>query len=88
MSNSSDHQPAAAAAAPQRPARLRSPDRSQVEMTFASPDDLIPAGQGGLNFGWNIFEGTLPYTGSDATGLTAPVTAVPTLVPLSVKVMV
>jgi Ca2+-binding RTX toxin-like protein len=35
--------------------------------------DLIPAGQGGLNFGWNIREGLLPYLGGSQAGLTDPI---------------
>jgi glucose/arabinose dehydrogenase len=36
--------------------------------------DLYPFGApGGLNFGWVIFEGSHPYGGSNATGLTMPV---------------
>jgi glucose/arabinose dehydrogenase len=37
--------------------------------------DVEPAGsQGGLNFGWNLYEGTHPYGGSaDPAGLTMPV---------------
>jgi len=35
--------------------------------------DVIPAGEGGLNFGWRIREGSLPFAGTDAGGLTGPV---------------
>ena len=38
--------------------------------------DVAPAGQGGLNFGWRIMEGTRcfqPPSGCDTTGLTLPV---------------
>ena len=38
--------------------------------------DLAPAGEGGLNFGWNRMEGSLcfePRDGCDRTGLTLPV---------------
>jgi len=37
--------------------------------------DVEPAGSpGGLNFGWNLFEGTHPYVGGgDASGITMPV---------------
>ncbi len=36
--------------------------------------DIVAAGQGGLNFGWNITEGSACYNGAgcDSTGLTAP----------------
>jgi glucose/arabinose dehydrogenase len=36
--------------------------------------DYLPAGTpGGINFGWNILEGTHPYAGGQQAGLTAPV---------------
>jgi glucose/arabinose dehydrogenase len=36
--------------------------------------DVGPAGSGGLNFGWNRFEGSHPYVGGDdASGITMPV---------------
>lgn len=36
--------------------------------------DFVPAGTpGGINFGWNILEGTHPYGGSQQNGLTPPV---------------
>jgi glucose/arabinose dehydrogenase len=38
--------------------------------------NVSPAGRGGLNFGWNVTEGTLcfsPAAGCDTTGLTLPV---------------
>lgn len=43
--------------------------------------DLAPAGQGGLNFGWNRMEGSLcyePREGCDQEGLTLPVAEYPT----------
>lgn len=37
--------------------------------------DVTPAGQGGMNFGWNYYEGVHPYAGdSSATGFVFPVT--------------
>jgi glucose/arabinose dehydrogenase len=35
--------------------------------------DVAPAGQGGLNFGWNFREGFQPYQGLPPAGLTAPI---------------
>ena len=35
--------------------------------------DLIQPGEAGLNFGWNIFEGTEPFAGGPVAGLTPPV---------------
>jgi glucose/arabinose dehydrogenase len=35
--------------------------------------DFDPAGQGGLNFGWNLFEGNHDYAGGSSSGITAPV---------------
>ena len=35
--------------------------------------DVIPAGVGGLNLGWNIKEGSANYAGGSAAGLTAPI---------------
>lgn len=35
--------------------------------------DRIPAGQGGLNFGWRIMEGNLRYSQGSTEGLTPPV---------------
>jgi glucose/arabinose dehydrogenase len=35
--------------------------------------NVIPAGQGGLNFGWKFMEGTLVNSGTPPTGLTAPI---------------
>jgi glucose/arabinose dehydrogenase len=36
--------------------------------------DFVPAGTpGGINFGWNILEGTHPYDGGQQNGLTPPV---------------
>ncbi len=35
--------------------------------------DLIPAGVGGLNFGWNILEGTRTFTAGATTDLTPPI---------------
>jgi hypothetical protein len=36
--------------------------------------DLVPAGESGLNFGWNIREGTLSFTGPFSSDYTQPVT--------------
>ena len=36
--------------------------------------DLAPAGQGGLNFGWNVREGTQQFTGPNSPAFTPPVT--------------
>ncbi len=37
--------------------------------------DYLPAGSaGGANFGWNLMEGTHPYSGSDSPSFVAPVT--------------
>jgi hypothetical protein len=36
--------------------------------------DFVPAGTpGGINFGWNIFEGTHSYAGGPQEGLTPPI---------------
>ncbi|OGO29685.1 MAG: hypothetical protein A2W33_00490 [Chloroflexi bacterium RBG_16_52_11] len=35
--------------------------------------DYVPAGQGGLNFGWNLFEGNHPYAGGSEEGVTKAV---------------
>jgi hypothetical protein len=35
--------------------------------------DFVPAGLGGLNFGWNLFEGNHAYAGGSETGITMPV---------------
>ncbi len=35
--------------------------------------DIAPRGQGGLNFGWNLFEGNHPYAGGSDSGITQPV---------------
>ena len=35
--------------------------------------DRVPMGQGGLNFGWPLFEGTQPLQGSNPAGITMPV---------------
>ena len=35
--------------------------------------DLMRPGDGGANFGWNILEGTAPFSGPAVPGLTAPV---------------
>ena len=36
--------------------------------------DYVPAGTpGGMNFGWNILEGTHPYSGGSQNGLTPPI---------------
>ena len=32
--------------------------------------DFVPSGQGGLNFGWNLFEGNHPYAGGSDAGVT------------------
>ena len=35
--------------------------------------DRVQTAQGGLNFGWPLFEGTLPFLGSNPAGITMPV---------------
>jgi len=35
--------------------------------------DVAPAGQGGLNFGWNLFEGNHEYAGGSSSGITGAV---------------
>jgi len=35
--------------------------------------DFVPAGQGGLNFGWKLYEGNHPYAGGSEAGLTMAV---------------
>jgi glucose/arabinose dehydrogenase len=35
--------------------------------------DFVPAGLGGLNFGWNLFEGNHAYAGGSEAGITMPV---------------
>ena len=36
--------------------------------------DLAPAGVGGLNFGWNVYEGNHPYRGSSSASFAFPIT--------------
>ena len=35
--------------------------------------DLLPLGTSGQNYGWNVFEGTQPFTGPNPGGLTPPI---------------
>ncbi len=35
--------------------------------------DIAPAGLGGLNFGWNVFEGNHPYQGNSAASFAFPI---------------